>query len=231
MLPTDMPINILNILIILFNIHAKLTRIFTSFFSHFFGDFWGAAVQSEYPLARLELCHEFSSYLIVFSLYLYFFFFPSLSHIVFFFSVERPFWRYVTFSHLFVAAIGKQLRSETKSCSFNNKTLRLRARQVCFLRCIAKLVGIIITIITGTTEVKNVGDLAYSCETCPRDSGLAFLCPFFLATHFLFCDYYVEIAVIVLSVTILSRCIGSAKFFVSFHLQTVWFLFFCVMPM
>lgn len=34
-----------------------MTRIFTSFFSHFFGDFWGAAEKSEYPLARLELCH------------------------------------------------------------------------------------------------------------------------------------------------------------------------------
>lgn len=39
-----------------------MTRIFTSFFSHFFGDFWGAAEKSEYPLARLELCHDIFLY-------------------------------------------------------------------------------------------------------------------------------------------------------------------------
>lgn len=60
MLPTDMP-KYIKYLIILLNIREKLTRIFTRFFSHFFGDFWGADPKSEYPLARLELCHEFSS--------------------------------------------------------------------------------------------------------------------------------------------------------------------------
>lgn len=147
MLPTDMP-KYTKYFIILLNIRAKLTRIFTSFFSHFFGDFWGATEESEYLLARLELCHEFSSYLIVFSIV--FIFSVSFVYRLFFYVCESDYFGDVIFffsptPNIFVAAVGKKIYD------YDGNYLRVTKRCDCalakFVFCAAhsELVGVIDT--------------------------------------------------------------------------------------